>query len=29
MPEAEVIKASAMMAKVNEAWEKIKKARGM
>ena len=29
MPEAEVRKASAMMAKVNEAWEKIKKARGI
>ena len=29
MPEAEVRKASAMMAKVNEAWEKIRKARGI
>ena len=29
MPEAEVSKASAMMAKVNEAWEKIRKARGI
>ena len=29
MPEAEVRKAGAMMAKVNEAWEKIRKARGI
>lgn len=29
MPEAEVSKASAMMAKVNEAWEKIRKERGI
>jgi len=29
MPEAEVRKASAMMAKVNEAWEKIRKKRGI
>lgn len=29
MPEAEVRKASAMMAKVNEDWEKIRKARGI
>lgn len=29
MPEVEVRKASAMMAKVNEAWEKIRKARGI
>ena len=29
MPEAEVRKACAMMAKVNEAWEKIRKERGI
>ena len=29
MPEVEVRKASAMMAKVNEAWEKIRKERGI